>query len=349
MTRAVPGGGPGSPRGDAGPQPGTPAFDLPPGGEKGRRSRLRHVLGWASWPFFAWRPHPLAGPPGAPRAGGPGAIRSIVHTGYALSAIAFVMDLWLWRGLYLRGAPLFLLGHLVWISALVSLLLLNSHFLQHLDGRWLERLGVANLLTLLRAAFLPLLLYLLWLGRWSSALGVYAVLGLTDVVDGAVARRRHEESKLGFVLDPFVDILFHSGVLVSLAAVGVLSWFTGALVATRYVLLLGGCGVLYLAKGEIWIQPTPFGKVTGLLISLLTGLLLLVLGLERVTPALRRSIDTGLAILFAAAVLHVLVIGRTNFRRPAEQGVAVYRRGWGLLIGRAARRRAADRDPDGRE
>jgi cardiolipin synthase len=271
-----------------------------------------------------------------------------VHTGYALSAVAFVIDLWLWRGFYLPGARLFLLGQLVWISGVVSLLLLNLRFLQHLDGRWLERLGLANQLTLLRASFLPLLLYLLWLGRWTSALGVYAVLGLTDVIDGAVARRRHEESKLGFVLDPFVDILFHLGVLVSLSAVGVLSRLTGTLVAARYLLLLGGCGALYLAKGEIWIQPTPFGKMTGILISLLTGFLLLVLGLERATSGLRWGIDRGFAIIFAAAVLHVLVIGRTNFRRPVAEGVAVYRRGWGLLLSREARRRDADRDRGGR-
>jgi cardiolipin synthase (CMP-forming) len=272
-----------------------------------------------------------------------------VHTGYVLSAVAFVIDLGLWRGLHLPGALFFLLGHLVWISAVGSLLLLNSSFLQHLDGRWLQRLGVANLLTVLRASFLPLLLDLLWLRRWTAALGVYAVLGLTDVVDGAVARRRHEESKLGFVLDPFVDILFHLGVLLSLWAVGVLSGLTGALVATRYVLLVGGCGVLYLAKGEIWIQPTPFGKLTGILISLLTGSLLLMLGLQRATPGLQRVIDDGLAAIFAAAVLHVLVIGRTNFRRPAEHGVAVYRRGWGLLLGRAARRREVDRGRHGPE
>jgi phosphatidylglycerophosphate synthase len=309
-----------------------------------RRSRLRHVLGWASWPFFAWRPHPADGMPGPDRRGDPRAVRSIVQAACALLAVALVTDLWLWRGLWLPGAPLFLLGHMVWISGVSAVLLLNAGFLQHLDGRRLERLGLANLLTVVRASFLPLLLYLLWLSRWTSALGVYAGLALTDVIDGAVARRRHEESKLGFVLDPFVDILFHLGVLLSLAAVGVLSWLTGTLVAARYLLLLGGCGALYLAKGEIWIQPTPFGKMTGLAISLLTGVLLLILGLDRATPGLRRGIDRGLAVVFAAAVLHVLMIGRTNFRRPVAGGVAVYRRGWGLLLSREARRRDADRD-----
>jgi cardiolipin synthase (CMP-forming) len=334
MARAEDEGGTGPPRGDAGPP--FRAQDPP----SARWSRVSHVLGWASWPFFVWRPHPGRGP------GDPGAIRSIVHTGYALSAAALAVDLVLWRRFFLPGAPVFLLGHLVWISAVGSLLLLNSGFLQRLDGQPLARLGLANLLTVVRASFLPLLLYLLWLGLWTAALAVYVVLGLTDVVDGAVARRRHEESRLGFILDPFVDVLFHLGVLLTLAEAEVISWLTGALVAGRYLLLLGGCGVLFLAKGEIWIQPTPFGKATGLLISFLTGLLLFLLGLNHATPGLLRVIDRGLAVIFFAAILHVLVIGRTNLRRPAEEGGAVYLRGRGLLLGRAARRRGRPHDPD---
>jgi cardiolipin synthase (CMP-forming) len=349
MARAESGGGTDPPGGTGGP-PFRETGERPRGGRlAARRSRISHVLGWASWPFFVWRPHPAGGSADPPGGGDPGVVRSIVHTGYALSAVALAIDLGLWRGLFLPGALLFLLGHLVWISAVGSLLLLNSGFLQRLDGRPLERLGLANLLTVVRASFLPLLLYLLWLGRWTAAVGVYVALGLTDVVDGAVARRRHEESKLGFILDPFVDIFFHLGVLLSLWAVGVLSWLTGALVAARYLLLLGGCGVLYLAKGEIWIQPTPFGKMTGLSISALTGVLLLLLGLDRATPVFRHGIDRGLAIIFAATVLHVLVIGRTNFRRPPEGGTAVYRRGWGLLLGRELRGRDGDGERDGRQ
>jgi len=105
-----------------------------------------------------------------------------------------------------------------------------------------------------------------------------------------------------------------------------------------------GCGVLFVAKGEIWIQPTPFGKATGFLISVLTGLLLLLLSLQGLRPGLRDAIDHGLTILFAATLVHVLVIGWTNFRRPTAGGTAVYRRGWGLLVGRAASPRSGKDD-----
>jgi phosphatidylglycerophosphate synthase len=228
---------------------------------------------------------------------------------------------------------------------MVSLLLLNSGFLEHLDGRPLARLGWANLLTVARLFFLPFLPYLLWLREWRAGLFVYVVLGLTDVVDGMVARRRGEESKLGFVLDPFVDILFHLAVLISLAAVGILSWWTGSLVLARYLLLLLGCGLLYLTKGEIWIQPTPFGKGTGLAISVLTSGVLLLLGLGDPSASALHWGDRGLAFFFAAGLIHVVLIGWENFRRPSVGGTAVYRRGWGLLVGHRAEVGAPGREP----
>jgi cardiolipin synthase len=305
------------------------------------RRRFRHALGWTYWPFFAWRPLPQVGP------GGPGAILSIVHSGYFFSACALALGLALWLAGQLPGARLFLLLHLIWISAMISLILLNSGFLEHLDGRPLERLGWANLLTMARLCFLPVLLYLLWLREWRAGLALYVVLGLTDVADGAVARRRGEESKLGFVLDPFVDILFHLGVLLGLSLLGILSWLTGGLVLARYLLLLAGCGLLYLTKGEIWIQPTPFGKATGLAIAALTGAALFLLGIGGAAVRGLPWAGHGLSVLFAAGVVHVCVIGHVNFRRPAVGGIAVYRRGWGLLVGRAAGGRARRSRRDG--
>lgn len=300
---------------------------MDPSREERRRHRIRLTLGWAYWPFFVWRrvsPEERAGP---------GPVPSILHTGYFFSAVAVVVDGALLLHLRHPSALLFLLAHLLWISLFVSLLLLNPRFLEHLDGRPLRRLGWANRLTLARAFLLPLLLCLLWLRLWTTALGAYVLLAVSDVADGAVARRLHEESKLGFVLDPFVDILFHLGILLTLTAAGVLSGWTGALVAVRYGLLLVGCAFLYLWKGEIWIQPTPFGKATGLAIACVSGLLLLLLGIGALRPLWQRGCDLVLRVLFAATVIHVITIGWINMRRPPHGGFAVYRKGWGLLLG----------------
>lgn len=301
-----------------------------PGRHVGRRTRLRRTLGWASWPLYVWTP--------APRHQGrpPGAFLSVLHSGYAFSAASLLLDLVLWRVSGLPGSAVFLFAHQVWISLVVSVLLLNTGFLQHLDGRPLQRLGAANLMTMARVYFLPVLLYLLYLRQWKWALLGYIVLGLSDVADGAVARRRHEETKLGFVLDPLADILFHLGILVSLALASVLSWWTASLVVLRYGLLLAGSVILFFLKGEIWIQPTPFGKATGLAIALLTSAVLLRLGIGGDLDAFLRWSDRALAVLFAACVVHVVLIGRINYLRPAQGGSAVYRRGWGLLVGHRA-------------
>ncbi len=297
-----------------------------------RRAALRRDIGWAYWPFYIFRLAPDA------HEGRPGAIRSIIHSGYLFSAIAIALDLVLWLVLDLPWARVFLPAHLVWISALVSLLLMNSGLLQHLDGRPLESMGWANRLTAARVHFLPVLLYLMVMERWTLALIGYVILALTDVADGIAARRLCEESKLGFILDPFVDILFHLGILVSLSVTGVLSWWTGGLVLARYGLLLTGCLALYKLKGEIWIQPTPFGKATGLAIAIFTSLLLLAMGIHWRPEALLTWIDRLLAVIFAGCLIHVIVIGWINFKRPAQGGTAVYHKGWGLLLGHLDRK-----------
>ena len=197
------------------------------------------------------------------------------------------------------------------------------------------RLGWANRLTIARLFLLPFLLVAVLQGHWKWALPTYVLLGLTDAADGMVARRLGEESKIGFLLDPLTDILFHLGTFACLAASSVLSWWTTSLVFLRYGLVLGGCLLLYAAKGEIWIQPTPFGKATGLAISALTGLLFLLLGLGRGPDRPEILwIDRVLRVLFAGGVVHVAVIGWVNFRRPRSGSRLVYRRGWGLMVGR---------------
>jgi cardiolipin synthase (CMP-forming) len=340
-------GGEGDPEGNSVPSAPTPgtrkSHEQQAGpGPPPRGQHLRRTLGWTHWPHYIWRPVPVE------QGRAPGAILSVLHTGYAFSALTVLLDGYLWLGPDLPGARLFLLGHLLWISLIVSLLLLNTAFLQRLDDRPLERLGLANLMTVARLFLLPLLLYLLLTRHWGVVLIGYVVLGLTDVADGAVARRRREESKLGFVLDPFADILFHLGILISLAVIGVLTWWTASLVVIRYGLLLVGSLVLYHLKGEIWIQPTPFGKITGLAISFLTGAVLLRLGLRGDSGLFLRWGDGMLRVLFAACVLHVLVIGRINYLRPTQGGSAVYRRGWGLLVGhRAGRRPGREGSDDG--
>ncbi len=91
---------------------------------------------------------------------------------------------------------------------------------------------VPNLLTVLRLAGVPVFLALVVTGRDGWALLVLAVSGITDYVDGALARRLRQVTRLGQLLDPVADRLLILSAMVGLLVRGLLPWwFVAALLA----------------------------------------------------------------------------------------------------------------------
>jgi len=329
-----------------------PARSAGPRDSPGSPSRSPGVLiGWKQWPSYIWRRGPRD------ESGRSGPTRSIIHGSYVLAAGALAADLLIWRATGDAAARVLIPGHLLWISAITSLLLLHPRLLQRLDGQPLEQFGWANWLTMSRLAFLPPLVYLLGGRHWIPGVTCYLLLALTDVADGFIARHRGEESKIGFLLDPLTDILFNAAILFALWWGGILSDLTVGLVLVRYGVLLAGCAALFVFKGEVWIQPTPFGKATGLAIGGLTVAAMLALIFGRSGAEVLRWADRLLALVFAACLVHVFMIGWVNLRRPPQGGQALFRPGWGIRLARGewiihgktglGRRRGTDRDPQG--
>ncbi|MEH1099842.1 CDP-alcohol phosphatidyltransferase family protein [Micromonospora sp. CPCC 205561] len=102
-----------------------------------------------------------------------------------------------------------------------------------------------NLISFVRLLGVPLFLYLLLVERADvAAVVVLAIGGTTDWVDGWIARRLRQVSRLGELLDPLADRLYILATLLGFTARDVVPWqFTAALLA-REVLLLGSLGVL---------------------------------------------------------------------------------------------------------
>lgn len=98
---------------------------------------------------------------------------------------------------------------------------------------------VPNLLTVLRFMGVPLFIWLVLAEQeYGFAVLVLAIMGSTDWVDGYVARRFNQASKLGRVLDPVADRLALLSVAVTLVVAGVLQWwYLAALVIPDAVLL----------------------------------------------------------------------------------------------------------------
>jgi cardiolipin synthase (CMP-forming) len=121
---------------------------------------------------------------------------------------------------------------------------------------------VPNELTLLRLAFLPIFIIAIKYDRYFMALGILVVSGLTDALDGFLARQMDQKTALGAYLDPIADKLLLSSSYFVLALKARIGWWLAILVLGRDVLLLVACAVILLTVGYRPFPPSIWGKLT---------------------------------------------------------------------------------------
>jgi cardiolipin synthase len=137
-------------------------------------------------------------------------------------------------------------------------------------------LTVPNQLTFLRLGFLPFFIISIHYRRYDLALGILIAAGLTDGLDGLLARSLNQKSALGAYLDPIADKLLLSSSFVVLALNRKISWWLAAVVLSRDVLILVAAAVILLAVGYRPFPPSIYGKMTtGLQILLVFMVVLL--------------------------------------------------------------------------
>jgi cardiolipin synthase len=107
-----------------------------------------------------------------------------------------------------------------------------------------EVLNIPNLLSFLRLALVPVFLWLLLEQMYLSAIIDLALAGLTDFLDGYLARKLNQMTKLGKVLDPVADRLYIFATLLSLSATEIVPWWLTGLVILRDLLLLVSLPIL---------------------------------------------------------------------------------------------------------
>ncbi|MDR0782671.1 MAG: CDP-alcohol phosphatidyltransferase family protein [Propionibacteriaceae bacterium] len=99
-------------------------------------------------------------------------------------------------------------------------------------------LTVPNLLSFVRLAGIPVFLWCLLGPEWDAiAVGILAVAGVTDFLDGFLARTWKQVSRLGQVLDPIADRLYILAIIFGLAARGILPWALVIVLVARDLML----------------------------------------------------------------------------------------------------------------
>lgn len=121
-----------------------------------------------------------------------------------------------------------------------------------------------NQLTLLRLIFVPFVIITIFDRHYGWALGIFLVAGVSDAVDGLLARALHQRTRLGEYLDPIADKLLLSTLFVVLSMVGKIRWQVTALVLTRDVFIVVIAALLYTVTSFRDFRPSLFGKVNTL-------------------------------------------------------------------------------------
>ena len=135
---------------------------------------------------------------------------------------------------------------------------------------------VPNQLTFLRLGFLPLFIISIHYDRYGLALAILIVAGLTDGLDGILARSLNQKTALGAYLDPIADKLLLSSSFVILALNRKISWWLATLVLSRDIILLTAAAVILVVVGYRPFPPSIYGKATTALQILLVFMVVLL-------------------------------------------------------------------------
>lgn len=122
----------------------------------------------------------------------------------------------------------------------------------------------ANRITIVRLLLTPLLVILLLNGNRLWPLYIFILAALSDVLDGAVARWRGEQTNLGKFLDPIADKLLLSSSFLVLAHLGRYPMWVFIVVFSRDLLILLGWNVITILSGKSEVHPRFLGKASTL-------------------------------------------------------------------------------------
>ena len=175
---------------------------------------------------------------------------------------------------------------------------------------------IPNLLTFLRMALIPVFASLLFYGYSGWALFVFTVAGVSDGVDGFVARRFNQQSELGTILDPIADKLLMTTAFLILTMPNIFPppgksvpfWVTAAVIG-RDVLIITIAGAINIMTGFRGFKPSWLGKLSTLVQIAAVCLILLaaVFGYSFFLP----TVYTTVAFLaFASGVHYIFFIAR---------------------------------------
>ena len=171
-------------------------------------------------------------------------------------------------------------------------------------------LNLPNLITLARLLSVPLAVWLILGERYGAAFWVFVGAGISDALDGYIAKRFDRRTRLGALLDPAADKALLTGVYVTLAMVGQLPMALVALVVVRDILIVLGFGLIHTTAAPRRFDPLYISKLNTLVqLALVAFVLAQGIGIEA---------EPVKSLLIAAAAVTTVLSGLSYLVRWAR-------------------------------
>ncbi|HEY4708401.1 MAG TPA: CDP-alcohol phosphatidyltransferase family protein [Thermodesulfobacteriota bacterium] len=127
------------------------------------------------------------------------------------------------------------------------------------------KMNIPNILTVFRIILVPVFLYFVIAGELYTAAAIFIIAGVTDGIDGFIARRFDMRTEFGANIDPFADKFLLVSAYIALTAKGLVPIWLTIPVIIKDSFLLSGVLALRTAGRKVVISPSVFGKSTTVL------------------------------------------------------------------------------------
>lgn len=166
---------------------------------------------------------------------------------------------------------------------------------------------IPNILTILRFILVPLIIYGVTQGWYEFAFWLFVIAGVSDGLDGYIAKRFDQASELGAYLDPLADKALLVSLYISLGIVGHIPVWLTILVVSRDCFILAGIGVAALMGRPMEIDPLKISKInTALQIALVTIVLASIAFAFPVPNLVQAGTLIVAAVTFASAIAYLM-------------------------------------------
>ncbi|HVX91835.1 MAG TPA: CDP-alcohol phosphatidyltransferase family protein [Xanthobacteraceae bacterium] len=164
-------------------------------------------------------------------------------------------------------------------------------------------MNLPNLITIARILLVPVVVWAIGSGEMRAAFLLFVAAGVSDAVDGFLAKRFGMASELGAYLDPLADKALIMSIYVALGLTEAIPRWLVILVVSRDIMIIGGVLLSWLLVKPIAVKPLLVSKLNTLAQIVFAGLVLASLGFGFTAT------DAQTGAMIAVAVLTLLSVG----------------------------------------